>query len=325
MDLRQGLFALAAEHDLDAAGLRTLERLAGLEREPDRSRASAAARASRCWRRRSAASASSSGSPPTGRRSAASAASRCSKASSSRCAPARSGGRRPRAPLGLLALLAIGGLFAYFGQTYQTGADPWQLFAVWAALALPLCIAARSDVLWAPWALVVMTGISLWTHCAHRAPLAGAARRPARAPLRLGRRARARRRAERSVSAPHRRGVWALRTAITLAAAMIATTAIAGLVGQRAGLHYVLGLAVLAVGAWMLSRRESFDVFGLSAIALGLDALLVGGLAYVLLRNANHGDAWILALLVVGLVAAALMAGTVSLVLRLSRRQGIVR
>src|SRR3982751_3055676 len=69
-----------------------------------------------------------------------------------------------RAPLGLLALLAIGALFAYFGQSYQTGADPWQLFAVWAVLALPLCLAARSDVLWAPWALVVMTGISLWVH-----------------------------------------------------------------------------------------------------------------------------------------------------------------
>ena len=46
-----------------------------------------------------------------------------------------------RTPLGLLALLAIGGLFAYFGQTYQTGADPWQLFALWAALVLPLRLA----------------------------------------------------------------------------------------------------------------------------------------------------------------------------------------
>jgi uncharacterized membrane protein len=55
-----------------------------------------------------------------------------------------------RTPLLLLALLAVGGLFAYFGQTYQTGADPWQLFALWAALTLPLCLAARSDVLWRP-------------------------------------------------------------------------------------------------------------------------------------------------------------------------------
>src|SRR5207245_5079115 len=47
---------------------------------------------------------------------------------------------RARAPLGLIALFGIGGLFAYFGQTYQSGADPWQLFALWAALALPLCL-----------------------------------------------------------------------------------------------------------------------------------------------------------------------------------------
>ena len=43
-----------------------------------------------------------------------------------------------RAPLALLVFLITGGLFASIGQTYQTGADPWQLFALWAALGLPL-------------------------------------------------------------------------------------------------------------------------------------------------------------------------------------------
>ena len=33
------------------------------------------------------------------------------------------------------------------------------LFAA-AALTLPLCLALRSDVAWAPWALVVMTGLT---------------------------------------------------------------------------------------------------------------------------------------------------------------------
>ena len=225
-----------------------------------------------------------------------------------------------RAPLGLLALLAIGALFAYFGQTYQTGADPWQLFAVWAALAPPLCLAARSDVLWAPWALVVMTGISLWVHAhtghrwrvqpddllVHLFGWVGALVLVA------------------ALSAPFRRltgaGVWALRTAIALAVAMIASTAIGGLLGSRAELHYALGLAVLAGGAYMLSRPESFDIFGLSAVALGLDTLLVVGLAKLLFRASGHD--WFFALLVVGLAAAGLMAGTVSLLLRLARRQG---
>ena len=69
---------------------------------------------------------------------------------------------KARVPLLLLALLAIGGLFAYFGQTYQTGADPWQLFALWTVLALPLCFVARSDVLWTPWMLILSTAVTLW-------------------------------------------------------------------------------------------------------------------------------------------------------------------
>src|SRR5688572_21097573 len=37
----------------------------------------------------------------------------------------------------LVASLATGGLLALFGQTYQTGADTFELFASWAALILP--------------------------------------------------------------------------------------------------------------------------------------------------------------------------------------------
>ena len=66
-----------------------------------------------------------------------------------------------RLPLSILALLATGGLFAYFGQTYQTGADAWQLFALWAALTLPLCLGVRHDALWTAWVVVAMSANSL--------------------------------------------------------------------------------------------------------------------------------------------------------------------
>jgi uncharacterized membrane protein len=62
-----------------------------------------------------------------------------------------------------LALLSIGALFAFYGQTYQTGADPWQLFALWAALAFPLALAARSDVVWLAWIVVAASGIGAWS------------------------------------------------------------------------------------------------------------------------------------------------------------------
>lgn len=48
----------------------------------------------------------------------------------------------------LVACLALGVLLAYFGQTYQTGADTWQLFASWAVLMLPWALLGRFAPLW---------------------------------------------------------------------------------------------------------------------------------------------------------------------------------
>ena len=319
MDLRQGLSGIAAEHRLDVAAVRRLEELAGLHAEPQ---------ALSTWLPRGVAvlAAALGGLgivfwiaanwATLGRfgRFALLQAFVVAMCAGALWKPAA------RPPLGLLALLAIGALFAYFGQTYQTGADPWQLFAAWAVLALPLCLASRSDVLWAPWALVVMTGISLWVHAhtGHRwrvqpddlsAHLAGWAAALALVAV---------------LSAPLRRytgaGVWAQRTAITLAVVMITSTAIGGLAGGRAALHYGLGLAVLAGAAFLLARDESFEIFGLSAVALGIDTLLVGGLVYLLFQRS--GNDWFFSLLLTGLAAAGLVAATVSFLLRLSRRHG---
>ena len=68
-----------------------------------------------------------------------------------------------RIALALLGTLALGGLLAYIGITYQTGADAWQLFATWAALALPIVLVLRSDWLWALWLLIVATAIGSWS------------------------------------------------------------------------------------------------------------------------------------------------------------------
>lgn len=52
-----------------------------------------------------------------------------------------------RAALFSAALLA-GALLALFGQTYQTGADSWQLFAGWALAILPWTLVGRLPLLW---------------------------------------------------------------------------------------------------------------------------------------------------------------------------------
>ncbi|OYT90279.1 MAG: hypothetical protein CFE43_18965 [Burkholderiales bacterium PBB3] len=224
-----------------------------------------------------------------------------------------------RGPLGLLALLGIGALFAYFGQTYQTGADPWQLFALWAVLALPLCWGARSDVLWAPWALVVVTAISLWTHTysGHRwgveadqlsvhlaAWSAGLALAAALSPV-----------CKRWTGA----GVWSFRTAVTLTVAAITLTALGGLFHKPVQAQYVLGLLVFAVALALLNVSRLFDIFAISAVALGVNALLAIGAARWLFDNGGGGD-WVGKLMLMGLIAAGLLAGTVSGILQLARR-----
>lgn len=223
-----------------------------------------------------------------------------------------------RPPLGLAALLLIGGLFAYFGQTYQTGADAWQLFALWAALALPLCLGARSDVLWAPWALVAMTAISLWTysHTGHRwrvepqdlgayaaAWTACVLLVAALGPL-----------AARFTGA----GPWARRTAATLAVAGITLGALGALFHRGVAPHYPLGLLVFGVAAGLLAQRRGFEIYLLSAVALGLNVLLIAGLAR-LLFDQGGGDS-IGRLMFVGLVAAGLLAFSVSMITKLARK-----
>ena len=224
-----------------------------------------------------------------------------------------------RAPLGLLALLTIGGLFAFFGQTYQTGADAWQLFALWAALALPLCLGARSDVLWAPFALVAMSGISLWivAHTGHRWRI-----EPQDLPAHLiGWSA-----AIALVVALHPAwqrvtggGLWGERTAVTMAVAMICVSGASAVFGDRSGAHYALALAVLGIAAVVLSNRRLFDIYGLSAVALGLNALLVAGLTHWLFDRRSPFDE-ISRMLLLGLSAAGLLAASVSGVMRLARR-----
>ena len=218
-----------------------------------------------------------------------------------------------RGPLGLLALVGIGALFAYFGQTYQTGADAWLLFALWSVLALPLCWGARSDVLWSPWALVVVTAISLWTHThsGHRwsvepgqisvhviAWSACLGLAVALSPL-----------CQRWTGA----GVWSFRTAVSLAVAAITLTALSGLLHNPVQAQYALGLLIFALALALLSVSRWFDVFAISAVALGVNALLVFGAAYWLASGAAE-------LMLIGLIAAGLLAGTVSGILHLARR-----
>ena len=223
-----------------------------------------------------------------------------------------------RPALSLLALLGIGGLFAYFGQTYQTGADPWQLFALWAALALPLCLGVRHDALWTPWALVGMTAIALWIY-AHVGRdwrvggedlfyhLAGWS-----AALLL----------VFALSPGGRRftgaGTWGMRVAVTLATCLITWTGFFALFGSSVAPQFVLGLVLLSGAAAALCMPRLHETFALSAIALALNVMLVGGMVRILLDGAGNDPIFLTIL--IGLIAAGLLAVTVKIVVSVARR-----
>lgn len=218
--------------------------------------------------------------------------------------------------LGVLAGASVGGLLAYFGQTYQTGADPWQLFALWAGLTLPLCLGLRHRALWMPWSLIANTAISLWAWAQmdrwasnYEAPqllsmlaafaaslLVSVALYPAW------------RRVTGSSALSHRVAMlWTVLLIGSLSVAQFLT-----LMGHAVAL--LPGLLLFgAMVAWYGTRRH-FDVLILSAASLGVLVLLFVFLTERLLRLAGYADPFLIMLL--GIFAMLGLAGAVAWIMR---------
>lgn len=62
----------------------------------------------------------------------------------------------------LMASIFLGVLLALYGQTYQTGADPWQLFFNWALLMLPWAVIGRFSAIWILWIVLINVSIVLY-------------------------------------------------------------------------------------------------------------------------------------------------------------------
>jgi uncharacterized membrane protein len=61
-----------------------------------------------------------------------------------------------------VASLAVGTLLAFVGQTYQTGADNFELFAAWAIAILPWTLVARQPALWLLW--LALLDVAAWLY-----------------------------------------------------------------------------------------------------------------------------------------------------------------
>ncbi|MDO5692435.1 MAG: DUF2157 domain-containing protein [Pseudomonadota bacterium] len=225
---------------------------------------------------------------------------------------------RGRTALLLLATLALGGLLAYVGQTYQTGADAWQLFATWAALALAWAVAARRDGLWAAWLLIVGLALALWSG---DALLGGHGARNLLTsvlwvvifllPLALPR--------LRLLPAGASSAPISWRLAVLMALNAWCAYALFGLFERTQLWQYFFNMALVigaAVLAWWWRPR---DLVVLSLSVLGINVLLVAGMVRLLWDSLRFGGTG--ALFLITLIAAVCVGTSGAWLYRLQREE----
>ncbi len=224
-----------------------------------------------------------------------------------------------RVPALLASFLAAGGLFALIGQTYQTGADAWQLFAVWALVGLPWAFSARHDALWLVWSLVAVTALSLWvaTHASMFGWVTDVPVQLAAWAAMLGLAALI------SPWSPIKAWTgdarWSCRVVVLATIASVVVGGLAGLFDRSGvGLMFVVALALLGGLAAAFLALQPFDLMLVAFAALGVDVLLIAGLGKLILQGARD---FIFPTLLWGLGSAGIVAVTGKLLLDLVRER----
>ncbi|WP_231907948.1 MULTISPECIES: DUF2157 domain-containing protein [unclassified Cupriavidus] len=237
----------------------------------------------------------------------------------------------PRRPGDLAAQAALAGaqvltgaLLAVIGQVYQTGADAWQLFALWALLAVPWALAARAAPHW--WVVLVVGNVALLRYCSIRLGVGGMFE------LLFGERGGLATSLLLLLATAVQLALWyglcalapalgfrgqaGARIAGALACAYATWLGLASLLQSAvAGGYYLCALAALAaLGAWVYLR--AFDIVLLSLASFSAIVLGIGGAGHWLLRgSADYG-----VFLLLGLLTVALAGGAASWLLRAHRR-----
>jgi uncharacterized membrane protein len=204
------------------------------------------------------------------------------------------------------AALLTGALLALLGQTYQTGADTFELFASWAALILPWAIAARFAALWLMWIGLLNLSVSMyfqaraWGMLGLLFGVAGilwalfGINVIAMAAWELG--------LARGIPWLDR---WGVRVLATLTGGFATTIGILSIVGSPE----IGKWAILAYIAWILAmyfyyRLRVFDVFMLAGAVLSAIVVIAAFLGKHLLLRGGAGGFLLIGLVVIGISGA---------------------
>lgn len=203
------------------------------------------------------------------------------------------------------AALLVGALFALIGQTYQTGADPWELFAAWAAALLPWAFVASQAVLWV--LVVALANLALSLYFRTFGWLFGLLFGPERLMwllFALNTTALVAWEALARAGLDWLRARWALRLLAVASGALITALAVLALLDWKGTSPWALPLWL----AWMAAayafyRHATRDVFVLAGGVLSAIVVIAVLLAKQM-RFAEAGGFLFLGLVVVGLSAA---------------------
>lgn len=198
------------------------------------------------------------------------------------------------------AALLVGALLALVGQTYQTGADPWELFATWAVAILPWVLIAALPALWL--IELALVNVAAWQYYSVFGGWLGLAFDAADLLWWLfGLNTIAL--VAWELVAPQRR--WAPRIVATASGVMATMVALWAIFDSRFSSAGLIAWALWMAAAYVVYRHRTRDLYVLAGGVLSAVVVVASLLARGLL-DTRHDDA--AALLLIGLAVIGLSA-----------------
>lgn len=215
----------------------------------------------------------------------------------------------------LAASILVGVLLAFYGQTYQTGADPWQLFFVWAVLITPWVLLSHFPPQWVLWLGLLNLSVYLFEEQAGGWLLAGIRPDVEMFVSLFALNGAALVVAEWRCAGQRDHLRWALRLLAVAAGLPLTLLAVWALLRSSISPAWLLLWAAWCSGMWWFYRaRDLFVLAGLCLALISVSSTLLGKLV---LRDLEVAGFLIMALALVGQSTAA------AYWLRLRYREGL--
>jgi uncharacterized membrane protein len=214
---------------------------------------------------------------------------------------------RPTGKAALLgASLFVGALLALIGQTYQTGADSFELFGTWAVMILPWAVVGRFDVLWLFWLLVANLGIAMYFQTFPGRFLLFSGEQALWVMFALDTAALALWEAASFHGFEWLRSRWAPRIVATASGTLVTLLAITAILdGQSWVVLAIVAWCAWLTGAWVVYRRVVKDLYVLAGGVLSIVLVVAAFLANFMFRSSGASFE---GFLLVGFVVIALSA-----------------